>query len=449
METTKEDISFETRDEYNRKPIAENIIKLLKSDAVISPFVIDGSWGSGKTEFTYKLINLLKENLGDYKLIYIDAFKIDHADEPLVSLLASILELLPDDETSLRKKAIPAIRFGIKTVLKAGVGWVLRQEATEMVDEFDTDIKKATDQAINASVDRLLKDHQKAFESIETLKQGLKEATSDTPIIIFIDELDRCRPDFAIRMLEKIKHIFEAPNLQFVLIANKDQLRSSIKHCYGESIDSQKYLDKFIRFSLSLPHSSMNDRSEYYHYPVKHYFDLIKKSTSLEHYPRKSINHSEFVHRLFQVNQTSLREVETLVQHLEIFDTLSDHLHRLQVGPLLLIILGIFIYCFKPEIRKEIEYNKFDAKKINALLGISSYENDGTTNSLSRVKAISSLVYLEANVNGLVREDIGLTESGLEILKNKIDVYFADDVYYGINGRLEILSDTINTLKLT
>lgn len=116
-------LTFEERDDYNRKPIAGKIIKLLKSSTNISPMVIDGDWGSGKTEFTNKLINLFNQDLESYKLIYMDAFQADHADEPLMTLMASLLNILPesDDKITLRNKAIPAIRFGVKTVLKAHV----------------------------------------------------------------------------------------------------------------------------------------------------------------------------------------------------------------------------------------------------------------------------------------------------------------------------------------
>lgn len=102
MKIKNEDLTFDVQDDYNRLPIAENLIKLLTSEIKLSPIVIDGGWGTGKTEFCYKTINLLKKFNPDYEPIYIDAFKSDHADEPLVTLLAAVLNILPDpDKKSL------------------------------------------------------------------------------------------------------------------------------------------------------------------------------------------------------------------------------------------------------------------------------------------------------------------------------------------------------------
>ena len=63
METqTLEKPTFDTPDEFNRKPIAENIIRLLTLDIDLSPMVIDGGWGTGKTEFCQKLIRLMQQH---------------------------------------------------------------------------------------------------------------------------------------------------------------------------------------------------------------------------------------------------------------------------------------------------------------------------------------------------------------------------------------------------
>lgn len=75
METQALEKTFATHDEFNRKPIAENIIKLLTSPIDLSPLVIDGGWGTGKTEFCQKLIRLMQEQHRDYRPVYIDAFR--------------------------------------------------------------------------------------------------------------------------------------------------------------------------------------------------------------------------------------------------------------------------------------------------------------------------------------------------------------------------------------
>lgn len=174
------ELKFDTRDEFKRRAIAEKVISLLDADIDVSPMVIDGSWGLGKTEFCQKLINLMAEK-GTHELIYIDAFKADHANEPLLTVLAEVLKVMPSDKTktSLTKIAIPALRYSLKTGAKAVVSHLLRQDAADVIEEFEAEIKQVADKAIDASVETLLKDHVEAEKSLLALQDGLKCTSSD------------------------------------------------------------------------------------------------------------------------------------------------------------------------------------------------------------------------------------------------------------------------------
>ena len=150
--------TFDERDEFRRKSIAEKAIKLLKSDIDISPMVIDGGWGTGKTEFCHKLINLMKED-DTHSVIYIDAFKADHINEPLMTVLAEIIKILPNESTRERfiKKVLPTVRFSLKSLAKAGISHLLRQDFADVAEDFTNEIEEATDKAIDATaeLDRL------------------------------------------------------------------------------------------------------------------------------------------------------------------------------------------------------------------------------------------------------------------------------------------------------
>ncbi|EAZ9462311.1 NTPase, partial [Salmonella enterica] len=258
MEHTE--ITFEYRDEFNRKPIAENLIELLDSDIDISPMIIDGMWGTGKTEFCHKIINKMKSR--DSKVIYIDAFSDDHADSPLLTILSSIISLIPTENnsrTDFIKKAIPALRFVGKTAMKASVSWFLKQEADKVAEDFQEAVHEISNKAIDNTVETILNDHIESQKNINSLKEALNTLSNGEKITIFIDELDRCKPNFAVSILECIKHIFDLSNVNFVLITNTHQLIASINHVYGASVDAKKYLDKFIKFSYYLPERSKTD----------------------------------------------------------------------------------------------------------------------------------------------------------------------------------------------
>ncbi|RLF05522.1 MAG: hypothetical protein DRJ64_05485 [Thermoprotei archaeon] len=371
---TQDRVTFDARDEYQRRPIAEKIIRLLKSEVKISPLVIDGHWGAGKTEFCCKLIHLIEDGEADLQPIYVDAFKADHADEPLMTLMAAVLNAFPEDKEKkdLIEKALPVLRFGIKTALKAGTSWLLKQDAADIAEDFTTEIKKAGDEAINHAVESLLTDHVAVEKSIVALQQALQALAEAKPIVIFIDELDRCRPDFAINMLENIKHIFDVEGVQFVLVTNSEQLRSSINHCYGNGLDAQRYLDKFVKFSLVLSDTHKPNGYDAVLASVTHLKTLISKSKLLKDTGLNQKNFSDFFISLISANQLSLREVETLILYLEIYQSLTEQeglANNVPFGFRVLRILGVFLYGFKPDLTEKITLNKINVTDIANVLG--------------------------------------------------------------------------------
>lgn len=452
MSTPTEELTFDFRDEYNRKPIAEKVISLLTSSIPVSPLVIDGGWGTGKTEFCHKLIHLLENEDTPYRPVYVDAFHAEHADEPLMTLLAAILRLMPDDKKRDRliKKAIPAIRFGIKTTLKAGVSWLLKQDAANLAEGFENDVKKAGDEAINHAVEALLKDHVNANESIELLKTALSELVEKAPIVIFVDELDRCRPDFAVAMLESIKHIFDVDGVEFVLITNTAQLRASINHCYGPTVDAQRYLDKFIGFSFTLPvNFSENGHNEQYSSKV-HFSNLINNSELLSDSELAKNGYAirMLADELLKINRLSLREVETFTHYLEIYQVLTDKRGldpRVNFGHGLLRVFGVYLFCFCPEIHSQLSENEIDAKAITSILGQKEPPNIANGRP-EHIDAISAMIWMVDNksVGELPLQDEEVTKEW-EIALND---YFSGRFYCQSDSRIKILTDVIQTLKL-
>lgn len=318
--------------------------------------VIDGDWGTGKTEFCHKLMNKLRDDHPKYRLLYIDAFQADHADNPLLTLLSGVISLLPEgnEKNALRNKAMPVIRFTAAAVGKAVVSHVLRQNADDLMDGLEENLQDAADQAIDASVKALLKDHEDVQKNIQALQTVITSIATEAPIIIFIDELDRCRPDFAVQMLEVIKHTFNVKGLQFVLVTNTRQLKAAINHRYGHQVDAQRYLDKFLKFSFRLPDFVIDHRGykdDHLPVAVEHFSSLVRKSESLKatdlNNDRKGVY--EFSKELVQKNSLSLREVETFVRHLEIYHQLSKGLAENTIGGYLLLrIFGVFIFAYIP-----------------------------------------------------------------------------------------------------
>ena len=408
METqTLEKPTFDTQDEFKRKPIAENIIRLLTSPIDLSPMVIDGGWGTGKTEFCQKLIRLMQQQHPDYQPVYIDAFRSDHSGEPLLALLAEIIKACTPEDTgeqpseqrkNITRKVARAVGFAMKTVAKAAVGHVLKQkwedleEGMSQITNDGQEAKNAAatvagvattlashsiDATIDATVEALLKEQIEAEKNLETLKACLKELAAGKPIILFIDELDRCRPDYAVDMLEVIKHVFDIENVKVVLVTNTKQLCAAINHRYGAEVDAQKYLDKFLKYSFALPDKVVDRYEEGRALVTVEYFKKLIQGSRMHGELRGLIEKREvlnFISDMVERSNLSLRETERLVRFLEIYHSLS----RGGLGDQkeweyrLLRITGVFIFCFYPELMDGFNKHRVDTKDLARLFNLQS-----------------------------------------------------------------------------
>lgn len=400
METQALEKTFDTHDEFNRKPIAENIIRLLTSPIDLSPMVIDGGWGTGKTEFCKKLIRLMQEQQRDYQPVYIDAFRSDHSGEPLLALLAEIIKVCTPEDTgeqrkNITRKVAKAAGFVMKTVAKAAVGHVLKQkwedleEGMSQITNDGQEAKNAAatvagvattlashsiDATIDATVEALLKEQIEAEKNLETLKACLKELAADKPIILFIDELDRCRPDYAVDMLEVIKHVFDIENVKVVLVTNTKQLCAAINHRYGAEVDAQKYLDKFLKYSFALPDQVVAQTEQDRVWVSIHHFKRLIKGSDIEGVLFNAHRVVDCISEMIKRNNLSLRETERLVRFLEIYHSLGHGFgFRNKTLHLYLRVVGVFIFCFYPRLMDDINKNRTDAREFAQLFNLQSW----------------------------------------------------------------------------
>ncbi len=210
----------------------------------ISPYTISvsGGWGTGKT-FILRRWQQQLENDG-YKAIYYNAWEDDFCVNPLVSIIGQIATKIKDNSLKgliddVKEIAKPLL---VKKILgHAGLNQAeLQSEIDNTIDEYSKQITQI----------------KKLKKSLEKLTTKIKGETGH-PLIFIIDELDRCRPTFAIEVLERIKHLFNIPGIIFVLGMNRIELAKSIRYIYG-NIKSEEYLSRFydIDLNLNAPKSS-------------------------------------------------------------------------------------------------------------------------------------------------------------------------------------------------
>ena len=95
-------------------------------------------------------------------------------------------------------------------------------------------------------MDDMLEEYEEYISNLNKVKKILEKVTANTKIIIMIDELDRCKPIFAIKLLETIKHLFNVKNMSFIFALDMTQLSYSIKKIYGTEIDASGYICRFF-----------------------------------------------------------------------------------------------------------------------------------------------------------------------------------------------------------
>lgn len=247
-----------------------NYVDRLQCGAVLA---LDAHWGEGKTWFVRHWQTHLEDK--NHNVIYLDAFANDYLDDPFLVVTSEITNTLSKDKKTKRKvkklidlsasvgtallPSLPkiALTLGLHLVGAGFLGGILQQGYENAQDEIDK-LSDETSDRIKESIQEKIAGHEAEKKTLEEFKKHLAQTVEklDKPLVFIIDELDRCRPDFAIRLIERIKHFFDIPKIVFVLVMNKPQLLQSVKSFYGyDSEMNGDYLEKFVDFTVHLPTS--------------------------------------------------------------------------------------------------------------------------------------------------------------------------------------------------
>lgn len=250
-------------DVLDRKHISKQLSELVEriEDPVV--LALDDKWGAGKTFFLKRWVAAhTSENDGTAKTVYFDAFESDYLTDPLVSIITAVSARLPNTQAATVKKWKTVAAKLTKPAFGLALS-VATFGAKQHLDEIgDVIVDAASGEAKDAAEDLwdVEKDRKEAIREFRNLLSDLIEKSA-SPIVIVVDELDRCRPDYALTVLEVIKHFFSVPKVHFILGINGKSLENSVKARYGAEIDAESYLRKFINVSFSLPRA-IGERGE-------------------------------------------------------------------------------------------------------------------------------------------------------------------------------------------
>lgn len=246
-------------DDLGRGPVVEFLAGLI--GRLEGPFVlaIDSPWGTGKTT----LVKMLAAEMGrqNFQCVQFNAWKVDYVTDPLVALVSSV------DRVSLGDVSAEAAFHESIGKVKKAVGVLAKRTmvagakvATFGILDAEKEIEAAAAELTGNLAGDLFDSFEQERELLRKFRDDLASAISQLSVagkkanlIFFVDELDRCRPTFAIELLERIKHLFDVPNLVFVLSIDKRQLEAITAAVYGQGIDAPEYLRRFIDLEMGIP----------------------------------------------------------------------------------------------------------------------------------------------------------------------------------------------------
>lgn len=313
------------------------------------------------------------ENDGQATTVYFDAFANDFMDDPLIGLTGAIAEQLPAaprDRISQVKQAAarlarPAARIGLAAV-SAGATELAGPILDAVIAAGGKEAEKASKEFWRRETGRQLA-MQQFRNGLEQLTAPSTEDADDArPLIVVVDELDRCRPDYALSVLETIKHFFAVPRVHFVLGVNLRALEQMVRARYGGEIDAHDYLKRFVTLSMELPeHVDPHGDQQ----AQIRYLEAMVRQIGVEGSLRSDVSAAlTFVMRSRQV---SLRDIERILTRLVLLP-LDEPWQDYLPGWRTLIVGTVLFQVIEPDVFRKEMHGQLKVDDIHAFYGITA-----------------------------------------------------------------------------
>lgn len=263
-------------DKIGNQEYLSSLIRLISNIDDNEVICIDGDWGVGKTFLVKQLIYLINHynednNQEQFKLVepekdilinicnnnlvfYYNAWENDDHSDVLESIIYNILNEYPKykNEVSSKFDKTEAIKEVLNILTKIVSSKLLNIDfSAEKIEK----IKTFND----------LSDEINTYEERKSLFEELvNKILVDKRMILVIDELDRCNPNFATKILEVIKHFYNLSNITVIIVSNNKELQNTIKQQYGQNFNSYTYLNKFFDYTMTIDNNRSIDYAKKY-----------------------------------------------------------------------------------------------------------------------------------------------------------------------------------------
>ncbi len=375
-----------------------NLIKLLNNIDCGKIISIDGKWGCGKTVFLKQLQMLNEKEVGDiedidkdylkdfknkYIIYYYNAWENDYHISPLLSLIYNLINDYPyiKNRTASNRIELP---FNFKETIKT-------------ISSNFIDIDKVES----------FKDIASNIYTIEEKKEALYNLLNfiiprNKKMILVIDELDRCKPSYAVELLEIIKHFYLNDKLILIVGTNNEQLSNTISNYYGSEFDGYGYLTKFYNLIIELEEIS-----------PKKYLDSILSISDSSRWVESSI------HAVCNYFNFQMRDINRLISD---FDILDEYFSTTRGG--IYREDDILKYVFLPY---SLALKLKNKKQLDKFMQGDGYD-DLEKYVKSNKKVFNIVMYDYKNKNASTEIDENIDDNTIKSLKEKYNSYFSKNI---------------------
>lgn len=317
---------------------------------------LNGEWGIGKTTF----LRMWNQYLIDkqYRTLFFNAWQCDYYDDPMLALIGELSVEFGESagfQEFVKKGGRLAFRFGgefLKGIVRKTIG-----------SGLDAVVDEVTNMGIES-----VKDYRESKNLLEDFKKHLSEIVADPnnekPVVFIIDELDRCNPQFAVKLLERLKHLFEVPNIIFVLGLNTEQLQYAVQGFYGSaSINGNEYLKRFFDVELSLPAPKLDVycKALFDSQEINEYFNQYENAGWVIDRERESTRFSDCACDLIIATNTNLRKAYRIIHYMRL--VFASCAHNSPINSDLLFLL-CFLKINYPTTFEKIRLHEFSIQEL-------------------------------------------------------------------------------------
>ena len=433
-------------DLLGRRDAAEVLTRIVRNIEGPCVLAIDAEWGAGKTTF----LRMWSQHLHSqgFPIVSFNAWETDFAVDPLVALISELSKALGEDDSGTLKETAKEI------VLRSAPHLL---KLIPLVGDSGASIAR---EAIDFLRDDGLTDYEVVGSKIEDFKstlggaaRKLSGAKDGRPLVVIIDELDRCRPSYAVELLEVAKHLFMVDHIVFVLAVNRGQLEHSIRALYGARFDAAVYLQRFFDQDFHLPDPER-----------KQFVDGLLSSMRLDQYfePHQRRMDGQIINagigalrEFLMLPSRSLREAHQTTRRLELmlsqFDATTPAVAVTSIVALILRTINHEMYL------RFLKGNVSDEEVASAIFGDPAMDAIRLT---SQGQAIESAIVVASQLDDSLRQDFEMASSPLlhkyreqpenehaqRVLDEARDMWRGRQYNVGISGfriaiqRLELLS---------